>query len=59
MIDRFEKMNTTSIQDIKYVSQGLEALTSEADQTPQKAQVSPASVNFCLLRRLGEGNWKQ
>ena len=40
MIDRFKRMNTSTIQEIKYVSQGLEALTSETDKTPEKAQVS-------------------
>ena len=49
MIDRFEKMNTTSIQEIKYVSQGLEALTSEAEQTSETAQVCLCVVKLCVI----------
>ena len=51
MIERFKNMDASTIQEIKYVSQGLEALTSDTDQTPEKSQVSWLySIDLYLCR---------
>ena len=48
MIERFSNMETTCIHDTKYISQGIEALTSDVDQTPVEAQVSDFRPSFLI-----------